>query len=235
MHEFTDAFPNEDREIYQLAGFGHSDGFGERPALLVIDVQYRTLGDRPVPIRQAIEEMYPTACGEVGWRAAERIKNLIDGARAAEIPVIYPSVAPKTSRDAGRFGAINPSIASIPAKGYDFPDSVAPRDDELVIPKQHASAFFGTPLASHLIDQGIDTVIITGCTTSGCVRATAVDSFSYNYHTVVVPDAVYDRSQMSHQVSLYEINQKYADVVDAEDVLPYFAERLSVSDVYVST
>lgn len=233
MSEWTDAFPKEDREIYELAGFGHSDGLGDRPALLVIDVQYRTLGDRPVPIRQAIKEMYPTACGEVGWRAAERIKDLIEQARKAEIPVIYPSVAPKTSRDAGRFGAINPDIASIPAKGYDFPDWVAPRDGELVIPKRHASAFFGTPLVSHLIDQSIDTVIITGCTTSGCVRATAVDSFSHNYHTAVVSDAVYDRSQMSHQVSLYEMNQKYADVVETEHVLSYLAELPSVPGEHV--
>ena len=233
MTEWTDAFSTEEREVYELAGFGHSSGFGARPALLVIDVQYRTLGDRPVPTRQAIREMYPTACGTVGWDSVERIKDLIDGARTAGIPVIYPCVAPKTPGDAGRFGVINPGIASIPSRGYEFPESVAPKDADIVLPKRHASAFFGTPLTSHLIDQDVDTVIITGCTTSGCVRATAVDAFSYNYRTIVVSDAVYDRTPTSHRVSLFEINQKYGDVVDSSRVASYLADRLNTLDTQV--
>ena len=235
MTEWKDAFPVDEQEIYRLAGFGHSNGFGHRPALLVVDVQYRTLGDHPAPIRQAIEEMYPTACGETAWNALEKIDSLVVEARRVGIPVMYPSVAMKTSSNAGRFGAINPGIASIPEKGYDFPDAVAPRADDLVIPKRHASAFFGTPLTSHLIDQNIDTVIITGCTTSGCVRASATDAFSYNYHTIVVSDAVYDRSRTSHEVSLYEIDQKYADVVSTDRVLSYFGEFMGAADSHTTS
>ncbi len=215
------SIPDDDRSIYELSGFGGSSGFGSRPALLVIDVQYRTAGEHPLPVREAIANMYPTACGEAAWRAVPHIAALIEAARGAGIPVVYPYVAPKKAIDGGRFGDINPLVTSIAAKGYDFLEEVAPQPDDLLLPKRHASAFFGTALTSYLVDFGVDTVILAGCTTSGCIRATAVDAFSYNFSTIIAEECVYDRIRISHDVSLFDIDAKYADVLSNESVIEH--------------
>lgn len=213
--------PSEDRDIYELANFGHSVGFGRRPAVLVVDVQYRTTGDTPAPIRQAIQDMYPTACGRWAWDAVDRIVPLLATARDAGVPIIYPYVAPKAAADLGAFGSINPAVVGIAERGYDFVAEVAPEPGDIRIPKRHASAFFGTALTSYLVDLGVDTVIVTGCTTSGCVRATVTDAFSYNFRTQVVSDCVYDRTTISHQIGLFDMDAKYADVVDSQRVAEY--------------
>lgn len=213
------AVPAVEWEIYEKAGFGRESGLGERPAVLVIDVQYRTLGDEPLPIRESMERWYRTSCGEAGWRAVAGIERLLAAARGGGVPVIYPYVAPKTEVDRGRSGTKIPSLMTVPSRGYEFPAETAPREGDLLLPKRHPSAFFGTPLVSYLVDMGIDGLIITGCTTSGCVRATAVDAFSYNFHTVVVEDCVYDRSETSHKINLFDLQSKYADVLPLERVL----------------
>jgi nicotinamidase-related amidase len=89
----------------------------------------------------------------------------------------------------------------------------------VLLPKKHPSAFFGTPLASYLIDQRVDTLVVTGCTTSGCVRGSVVDAFAYNFRVLVPWDAVYDRSQVSHAVNLFDMSEKYADVMSLADAL----------------
>ena len=216
---WLERIPGEDLDVYELSGFGGSAGFGSRPALLVIDVQYRTAGDRPAPIREAITTMYPTACGDRAWTAMGHIVRLIAAAREAGIPIVYPYVAPKKAIDAGRFGAINPQVTSIDEHGYEFVAEVAPVDGDVLLPKRHASAFFGTALVSYLVDFGVDTVILAGCTTSGCIRATAVDSFSYNFRTIVAAECVYDRIQASHDVALFDLDAKYADVMPTATVM----------------
>lgn len=218
------SIPGDDLDVYELSGFGGPSGFGERPALLVIDVQYRTAGDRPAPIREAIATMYPTACGDRAWAAIPHIARLIDAARAAGIPIIYPYVAPKKAIDAGRFGSINPAVTSISRRGYEFVAEVAPEEGDVLLPKRHASAFFGTALVSYLVDFGVDTVILAGCTTSGCIRATAVDAFSYNFRTIVAEECVYDRIQASHDVGLFDLDAKYADVLPAATVIDRLRE-----------
>ena len=219
------SIPGDDLDVYELSGFGGPSGFGAHPALLVIDVQYRTAGDRPAPIREAITTMYPTACGDRAWAAIPHIARLIGAARDAAIPIIYPYVAPKKAVDAGRFGSINPQITTIGERGYEFVAEVAPAPGDLLLPKRHASAFFGTALVSYLVDFGVDTVILAGCTTSGCIRATAVDAFSYNFRTVVAEECVYDRIGASHDVGLFDLDAKYADVLPAADVIDHLRER----------
>lgn len=196
---------------YKAAGFGRPIGFGTRPALLIIDVQYRTVGTSPMPFDEAVTE-FPTSCGDVGWAAVENIDRLLTVFRERSWPVLYPYVAPKQAYDSGRLGAKVPGIMSIPAHGYDFVEQVAPRDGDILVPKRHPSAFFGTPLASYLVDVGADSLVVTGCTTSGCVRSSVVDAFSYNFRVAVPSDAVYDRSDVVHEVNLFDIAQKYADV-----------------------
>ena len=138
--------------------------------------------------------------------------------RERDWPVIYPHVAPKRAYDGGRLAEKIPSIMGIPAQGYEFVAELAPRDCDILVPKKQPSAFFATALASHLIDLGADTLIVTGCTTSGCVRASVVDAFSYNFRVTVPEECVYDRSRVSHAVNLFDMSEKYADVAPAAEV-----------------
>ena len=221
MGHWRDAIPADELELYELAGFGAPAGLGQRPAVLVIDVQYRTVGDEPLPIRESIARHYRTSCGQAGWDAVGNIRRVLTAARAAGAPVIYPHVAPKGKLDAGRTGEKIPSLMEVPERGYAFVAETAPLDGDLLIPKRHPSAFFGTALVSYLIDLGVDTVLLTGCTTSGCVRATACDAFAYNFRCGVLEDCVYDRSPTSHAVNLFDISSKYADVMPADAAIAY--------------
>jgi nicotinamidase-related amidase len=210
--------PEEEQETYRRAGFGTPSGVGRRPALLVIDVQYRTVGDRPRPIGEAIAQ-YATSCGELGWRAVPRIAELIALFRRRAWPVLYPHIAPKAGYDRGSFENRVPGIMAVPPEGYEFVREVAPQAGDILLPKYHASAFFGTSLASHLVKLQADTLVFTGCTTSGCVRASVVDACSLNFKALVPEDAVYDRSPTSHAVNLFDIAAKYADVMPARDAI----------------
>ena len=108
---------------------------------------------------------------------------------------------------------------NIPARGYDFVEEIAPRPGDVLVPKKHPSAFYATALASHLIDAGADTLIVTGCTTSGCVRGSVVDGFSYNFKVTVPEECVYDRGAVSHAVNLFDMSEKYADVLPVADLM----------------
>ena len=217
--------PQQELLAYQKAGFGAHSGLGKRPGLLIIDVQYRTVGTQPKPFFEAIRE-FPTSCGEVGWQAVEKIAPLLDLFREKDWPVIYPYVAPKIEHDYGRLTEKVPALMTIAADGYEFVPSVAPGPKDLLLPKRHPSAFFGTPLVSYLINLSVDTLVVTGCTTSGCVRSTVVDAFSYNFRVRVPQDAVYDRSATSHAVNLFDMSAKYADVSTTEELIASLASSI---------
>lgn len=219
MKPWAGIITEEEERRYQSAGFGGVGGFGIRPALLIIDVQYRTVGTTRQPYWDAIKE-YPTSCGDFGWQAVDRIAPLLGMFRAKRFPVLYPYVAPKNaSTDGGRLAEKVPSIMGIDARGYDFVDEVAPVTGDVLLPKKHPSAFFGTPLTSHLIDLGVDTLVVTGCTTSGCVRSSVTDAFALNFKVIVPEDCVYDRAPTSHAVNLWDMNGKYADVMPSDEVI----------------
>jgi nicotinamidase-related amidase len=215
---WSDVISPDDEKRYAAAGFGNAVGMGSRPALLIIDVQYRTIGNSPKPFYESLDD-YRTSCGEVGWQAVDHIAELLAVFRERELPVLYPYVAPKQQYDTGRLGAKVPSLLTVAERGYDFVEQIAPRPQDVLLPKRHPSAFFGTPLVSYLVDLGVDSLVVTGCTTSGCVRGTVVDAFAYNYRVTVPSDAVYDRTPTVHQVNLFDMAQKYADVVPTADVL----------------
>ena len=219
MKPWDTVISEEEQRAYRAAGFGNPSGVGERPALLIIDVQYRTVGTEPKPFWEAIKE-FPTSCGEIGWNAMGKIVLLLAEFRANGWPVLYPHVAPKNkATDSGRLAQKVPAIMDVAAKGYEFPAEIAPRDGDVLLPKKHPSAFFATPLTSHLIDLRADTLVITGCTTSGCVRGSVVDAFAYNWRVLVPHDAVYDRSATSHAVNLFDMASKYADVATTAEVV----------------
>jgi nicotinamidase-related amidase len=219
MKPWDGIISEEEQRAYHAAGFGRPSGVGRRPALLIIDVQYRTIGTSPKPFWESIKE-YPTSCGEIGWNAMRKIAVLLAEFRRNKWPVLYPHVAPKNkATDSGRLAEKVPAIMDIPERGYQFPPEIAPREGDVLLPKKHPSAFFATPLVSHLIDLGADTLVVTGCTTSGCVRGSVVDAFAYNFKVVVPHDAVYDRSATSHAVNLFDMASKYADVANAAEVM----------------
>jgi nicotinamidase-related amidase len=222
MKPWDKLIPQSELDIYRDAGFGGALALGKRPALLIIDVQYRTVGSKRVPIQESMKE-FKTSCGEIAWAAVDQIGLLLELFRQRSWPVIYPYVAPKIASDYARISEKSPGLMSASARGYDFVEEVAPLETELMLPKRHPSAFFGTPLTSYLVDLGVDTLIVTGCATSGCVRGTVVDGFSYNFRVAVPHDAVFDRSQVSHAVNLFDMASKYAEV----DTTAAMLERLA--------
>lgn len=215
MNPWDGVVTEEEKEIYRAAGFGKPSGMGTRPALLIIDVQYRTVGTKPAPFREAVKE-FPTACGQVGWDAVQNIEKVLSLFRERGWPVLYPYVSMKESFDTGRLAEKVPALMTVAAKGYEFVREVAPREGDILLPKKHPSAFFGTPLASYLVDLQADTLVVTGCTTSGCVRGTVVDGFAYNFKVAIPHECVYDRGPTAHAVNLFDMSEKYADVMTTE-------------------
>ncbi len=223
MRPWDGIISEEEQRAYRAAGFGRPTGLGKRPALLIIDVQYRTVGTRPMPFWDAIEE-FPTSCGEIGWKAVGNIAKLLATFRQKGWPVLYPHVAPKEQFDGGRLADKVPALMTVGSKGYEFVAEVAPDPKDILLPKKHPSAFFGTPLASYLINLGADSLVVTGCTTSGCVRGSVVDGFAYNFRMAVCSDAVYDRSPTSHCVNLFDMSEKYADVMTTDECIAALAD-----------
>ena len=226
MKPWDGIISEDEQRAYRAAGFGRPSGLGTRPALLIIDVQYRTTGTEPRPFWESIKE-FPTSCGDVAWNAVAHIERLLRLFRDRDWPVLYPHVSPKEGFDGGRLADKVPAIMTIARKGYEFVREIAPRDGDILLPKKHPSAFFGTPLASYLINLRADTLIVTGCTTSGCVRGSVVDAFAYNFRVAVPHDAVYDRSHTSHCVNLFDMAEKYADVMSTDALLGELAGRNS--------
>ena len=215
MNPWDGVVTEEEKEIYRAAGFGKPSGMGNRPALLIIDVQYRTVGTKPAPFREAVKE-FPTACGQVGWDAVHNIEKILALFRERGWPVLYPYVSMKESFDTGRLAEKVPALMTVTARGYEFVREIAPREGDILLPKKHPSAFFGTPLASYLVDLQADTLVVTGCTTSGCVRGTVVDGFAYNFKVAIPHECVYDRGPTAHAVNLFDMSEKYADVMTTE-------------------
>ncbi len=226
MHAWDRFLTEQDREVFALGGYGCRYGFGARPALLIIDVTYGFVGDQPAPILESVKQ-WRHSCGQVGWDAIESIQAILAAARAKQVPVIYTHEEYRTDlTDRGVWGQKNSRTGEgTDAEGHQgvqIVSQVAPAPGDLHVYKKNASAFFGTNLASLLIGLGVDTLVVTGCTTSGCVRATVVDGQSYNFRMIVPEEAVFDRGEASHAMSLWDMNAKYADVVPVAETLEYF-------------
>lgn len=227
-HPWEQFLTERDRAVFESGGYGRKYGFGSHPALLVIDVVYNFVGEKPEPILESIKT-WRRSCGEEGWAAIKRIQPLLAAARAKRLPVIYTHNEVRAdSADKGvRFlknyrGSENTDTRG--HRGTQVVEELAPLPGDFAITKSNASCFFGTPLISLLVGLKVDTLLVVGCTTSGCVRATVVDSQSYNLRTIVVEDCVFDRGQASHAVSLWDMQAKYADVVPSAQVIDYLAK-----------
>jgi nicotinamidase-related amidase len=225
---WTKFLTERDKAVFAAAGYGERGGFGKRPALLVVDVNYAFCGDKSEPILESIKR-WRNSCGEESWPAVAAIKSLIDKAHEKGLPVIYTTgVRREDNWDSGSWswknsrGGERPKVAATNRDGNEIVDEIAPAPQDIVILKQKPSGFFGTNMSSYLTLLGCDSVIVTGTTTSGCVRATVLDAFSLNYRVALAEEGCFDRSQASHAINLCDMNAKYADVVKTSEVLTFF-------------
>lgn len=211
--------PERDRAVYAAAGYGGRLPRGRRPALLVIDTTYGFVGRERLPILESIRD-YPNSCGEAGWRAVDVIVGLLGLVRELGWPVVYSAGFTQLGiRGVGRWADKHPrSVSASPSDSNEVVAEIAPLPDEPVLPKTKPSLFHGTPLLDLLVADGIDSLVVTGGTTSGCVRATVVDAFSHNLAVLVAEDGVFDRGELSHAVNLFDMDEKYADVLPAAEI-----------------
>ncbi len=203
----------ETAEAYADREFAERVGFGERPALLVVDL-IEAFTDPESNLGSDVDEVVAATA------------RLLAAFRERDLPRYFTTVAYEESYgDAGRFVEKVPALKEL-RLGTDrvrVDDRLAPEDDERVILKKYASAFFGTDLATELTTDRVDTLVLTGVTTSGCIRATAVDGLQHGYRTVVPADAVGDRAERPHRANLFDIDAKYGDVTDVQGVLDELA------------
>ena len=215
-HCWKDIVDDEILEIYEP--YRRAIRVGRNPAVLAIDLYNKAYQGGSRPLRE-VNRRYPGSCGENAWKAIEPTQALLAAARRAGLPVIY------TTRHADTDGvrSTHRRMGKEAEELYHIKEELTPLPGELVIYKERASGFFGTPLIAHLRKIGADSLIILGESTSGCVRASTVDAYSYGFHTVVVEECTYDRSMLSHKVNLFDLHHKYADVMHLDEVIEHLA------------
>lgn len=174
---------------------------GVAPALVLVDLENNFTGDRPERILDSIRR-YRYSCGEHAWASLPQIRRLLDASRAAGLPILFTR------------GAEDPPGATADERrdGREIVHVVAPAPGERVFEKRAASAFYAGGLLPYLVHAHVDTLLVCGCTTSGCVRATVVDGVSHGFRTVVVAECVFDRAALPHRVNLFDMAAKYAAV-----------------------
>jgi maleamate amidohydrolase len=198
-----------DADIYRAQGFGHLVGIGARPALCIVDFV------------NGFVDPAIFGGGNIAQAVAQTV-GLLAAARAHGLPVAFSRVVyAADGSDDCAFVRKVPALAGLTeeAPASQIVAALAPRPHELILRKTQPSAFFGTGYAERLRELGVDTVIVAGCTTSGCVRATAVDAMSHNFRTIVARDCIGDRSLDAHEANLFDMEQKYADLMDAGAII----------------
>ncbi len=203
----------EIRERYRRQGLAARVGFGERPAILVVDFY-----------RGSIEADSPLSCDlENPVRQTVRI---LEAARQGNVPVYFTVVEYENEKDGGYFWKKVPSLKVLMkgSKWVELDPRMGRRADEMIVKKHYASAFFGTQLVESLRKQHVDTVVVTGCTTSGCVRASVVDALQNGFRPIVAEGAVGDRSELVHEANLFDMDAKYADVESVDMVIKHLRE-----------
>jgi nicotinamidase-related amidase len=199
------------RLLYIEQGMVKRSGFGERPAVVCVDL-----------VRGFTDAAAPMGLQSFGDVVAP-CRRVLEAARAAGVPVVLVgSEYDPDFRDAGAWERKVTHAGIVRGSEWvDFDEGLGQRDSDHVVYKRYASSFFATDLASRLVNLAVDTVIVTGAATSGCVRATAVDALQHGFRVAVVRDAVGDRELIPHLASLFDLDTKYADVVEAEAVMGY--------------
>jgi nicotinamidase-related amidase len=202
-------------------------GFGQRAALILVDLYRGVFGDEPQPLLEAVKT-WPGSCGLAGWQSLPSTQRLLGLARESTLPIVHLTGlddagmlgwSEAAHHDAGR-GNLTSTQDGLDRRRrrYQIIEEVAPIAGEVVLRKAAPSGFWGTPLAGHLNYLGVDTLLVAGETTSGCVRATVVDGCSYRFRMIVVEECVFDRHESAHALNLFDMHNKYADVLPLDEV-----------------
>jgi nicotinamidase-related amidase len=223
-HCWKDLVPADVLDIY--SHYQRDIFVGPSPALLAIDLYELSYqgGARPVA---ELAKVYPSSCGEYAYAAIAPTKRLFAAARAAGLPVFYTTMDVRADSRPRAVTATKRQKLQTEPELYAIRTDFRPEAGDTVITKQRASAFFGTPLVAHLTQLGVRTIVICGESTSGCVRASAVDAYSHGFHVVLVEECCFDRSLLSHKVNLFDLHHKYADVMPVDEVVAHL-ETLKV-------
>ena len=205
---------------WDAGGYGARAGLGDRPAVLVIDAIRAFTGYEGEDHLESVRT-FRQSCGPYAWESIPAIRRLLAAGRARGFPVIFtraqllPPELRGTRRKKNRRVGHEGEAALV---GHEYPPEIAPLPDELIIEKAKPSVFFGTPLLSHLQVLGVDHLLVAGTTTSGCVRASVYDAFSYNFGITIPYECVFDRFPTSHRANLFDMNSKFADVVSMDEL-----------------
>ena len=205
-------------EIY--ASYRRKVFVGANPALLAIDLYELVYRGGPRPPADLVKT-HPSSCGEYAYAAIEPTKHLFAAARAAGLPIFYSTGDVRAESRPSLVTATKRNKPPLDSADFAIRPEFKPQSQDVVITKQRASAFFGTPLVAHLTQLGVQTLIICGESTSGCVRASAVDAYSHGYHVVLVEECCFDRSLLSHKVNLFDMHHKYCDVMHVSEVVAH--------------
>ena len=241
MPIWDDVLTGLDRQVYEQ--FRGTKELGKRPALVVVDVNYAFTGLQSEPILESMQT-FITSCGEAAWQAIPKLQALIKAAREAGVPVVYSTGIDREVKGAGWANRARKAGALEPLNEADFEKrklgntivkEIEPQTGETVIRKIGPSVFFGTPFATLLNEMDVDTLIITGTTTSGCVRATAVDAASLDYYVGVVEECTFDRFEVSHKVSLMDMHAKYGSVISTDAAMAYIKQTAEPQPISVAT
>jgi maleamate amidohydrolase len=233
MSRVWDAYLTPQDKIVDATRSRGRFGFGRRPALLLVDLYRAVFGDGPVALPEAMTD-WPSSCGLAAWEAVPHIQRLLGAARNAQIPVFYSTdmdmhATPMLSWSRARAGRVHvpdsPEMAARRPRMNEIIDEVAPLPGELVIRKAAPSVFAGTPLLGQLVARGIDTILVGGESTSGCVRAAVVDGCTQRFNMIVAEECVFDRTEASHAINLFDMHQKYADVLPVEEIIAHLQTR----------
>ncbi len=219
-HCWKDVVSAEALEVYRH--YERETFVGPAPALLAIDLYELSYqgGARPVA---EVAKTYPSSCGEYAWAAIPSTQRLFAAARAAGLPIFYSTQDVRGGSQPARVTATKRQRVPVSPELYEIKSEFKPQPGDVVITKQRASAFYGTPLLAHLTQLGVRTMIVCGESTSGCVRASAVDAYSSGFHVVLVEECCFDRHLLSHKVNLFDLHHKYADVMHVDEVLAQLA------------
>jgi nicotinamidase-related amidase len=228
MRQWEKVVPSLDREIFQKAGFNKPESFRGKPAILLVDIVESFTGTRLQPVIEAIDE-HPVSCGESAWIALPKIKELISVGRKANVPIIYTKGDAYQTQFCGGPTKLDREDKDLIRKVYSTPivKMIEPEEGDLIIHKTKASAFFSTVLDLYLKKQEIDSILVGGTSTSGCVRATVVDGISHGYRMFVIEECCFDRSEFFHLVSLFDMNAKYATVISFSEASVYLTKNMT--------
>jgi maleamate amidohydrolase len=223
-HCWQDIMPRDILDVYKQ--YARKVFVGPAPALIAIDLyELAYQGGAKPPLE--LQSSFPSSCGQYAYAAIDPTKRLFAAARDAGIPIFYSTSDTRPDSLPGRVTATKRPSTPIDAASYAIRPEFKPQPGDVIVTKQRASAFYGTTLLAHLTQLAVQTAIVCGESTSGCVRATAVDAYSNGFHVVLAEESCFDRSIVSHKVNLFDLHHKYADVLHVDEIVTHL-DRLSL-------